>query len=103
MRYRLTNLLDPIAELLEEPGGGVGPPHILRPPMEVESNGCELNPIPDVESTGCELPSIPLPEMKCATATDTGAMIQYSSDVAVYGSEPGVGQDSRGQRREAHL
>jgi hypothetical protein len=57
--HRLNNLLDPIAELLEEPGGGVGPPHILRPPMEVESNGCELNPIPEVESTECELPSIP--------------------------------------------
>jgi hypothetical protein len=38
---------------------GVGPPHILRPPMEVENNSCELNPIPEVESTGCELPSIP--------------------------------------------
>jgi hypothetical protein len=32
--------------------------------MAVESNGCELNPIPDVESTGCELPSIPLPEIE---------------------------------------
>ena len=39
--------------------GGVGPPQIPRPPMEVESNGCELNSLPEVESTGREVPSTP--------------------------------------------
>jgi hypothetical protein len=81
----------------------VGPPHILRPPMEVESNGRELNFFPEGESTGCELSSIPASRNEMRNSNLHGAMVQYSSDVAVYGSEPGVGQDSRGQRRDAHL
>ena len=41
----------------------VGPSPIPRPPVEAESNGCELNSLPEVESTGCDLPSIPASRM----------------------------------------